>query len=87
LKAPSCFWKISYAPGGVVDGQAVVAKFSTPRRSASSLTSGLALSIDELEDDHPHRRFVLAMAMYAGHQLRSDCPYDDPTAERWARAL
>jgi hypothetical protein len=47
----------------------------------------LAPSIAELEDDHPRRRFVLTMAMYARHQLGSDCPYDEPAAERWARAL
>jgi hypothetical protein len=47
----------------------------------------LAPCIAELEDDHPRRRFVLAMAMYAGHQLRSQRPYDDQAAKRWARTL
>jgi hypothetical protein len=48
----------------------------------------LAPSIAELEDDHPRRRFVLAMALYADHQLRYTYPYDDDdAAERWARTL
>jgi hypothetical protein len=47
----------------------------------------LAPSIAELEDDHPRHRFVLAMALYADHQLRDTRPYADDAAERWARTL
>src|SRR4051812_48478621 len=47
----------------------------------------LAPSIGELEADHPRRRFVLAMCMYAGEQLRRDRPYDDDDAEQWARTF
>jgi Zn-dependent peptidase ImmA (M78 family) len=47
----------------------------------------LAPAIAELEDDHPRRRFVLAMCMLASDKARSETPYDDRSAEHFARTL
>jgi hypothetical protein len=47
----------------------------------------LAPAIAELEHDHPRRRFVVAMCMFADEQLRTDRRYDDAAAEQWARSL
>ena len=47
----------------------------------------LAPSIAQLESDHPHRRFVLAMCMDADDQLRTGHLYSDKAAEQGARTL
>jgi Zn-dependent peptidase ImmA (M78 family) len=47
----------------------------------------LSSQIAELEDDHPHRRFVLAMCKFAAEGVRSQRPYGDAAAERFARTL
>ena len=47
----------------------------------------LSSQIAELEDDHPRRRFVLAMCKLAAEQADSWRPYDDAVAERFARTL
>jgi hypothetical protein len=47
----------------------------------------LSSQIAELEDDHPGRRFVLAMCKLAAERVRSQRPYDDAAAERFARTL
>jgi hypothetical protein len=46
----------------------------------------LSSCIAELEDDHPRRRFVLAMCKLAADQTGSR-PYDDAAAERFVRTL
>jgi hypothetical protein len=43
--------------------------------------------IAEFEDDHPRRRFVLAMCKLAAERADSKRPYDDAAAERFARTL
>jgi hypothetical protein len=47
----------------------------------------LSSQIAELEDDHPRRRFVLAMCILATERVRSQRPCDDAAAERFARIL
>ena len=47
----------------------------------------LAPAIAELEDDHPRRRFVTAMCMLASDKVRAEMPYDDRSAEHFARTL
>ena len=47
----------------------------------------LSPQIAELEHDDPRRRFVLAMCKLAAEQARSQRPYDDAAAERFARTL
>ena len=47
----------------------------------------LSSCIAELENDHPRRRFVLAMCKLAAEQTGLKRPYDDAAAERFARTL
>ena len=47
----------------------------------------LSPTIGELEQDHPRRRFVLAMCLPASEQVRAERRYQDAVAERFARTL